>query len=46
MVFLMLTKHAPAICFDATATIDPEKYLALQAETVLHGLCRAPKAAE
>ena len=46
MVFLMLTKHAPAICFDETATIDPEKYLALQAETVLHGLCRAPKAAE
>ena len=46
MIFLMLTKHSPAICFDHTSTIDPEKYLALQAETVLHGLCRTPKAAE
>jgi AcrR family transcriptional regulator len=46
MIFLMLTKHSPAICFDHTSTIDPEKYLALQAETVLHCLCRTPKAAE
>jgi AcrR family transcriptional regulator len=45
MIFLMLTKHAPAICFDQTSTIDPEKYLAFQAETVLHGLCLTPKAA-
>lgn len=45
MIFLMLTKHSPAICFDHTADIDPEKYLALQAETVLHGLSLPPKAA-
>lgn len=45
MVFLMLTKHAPAICFDEKSNIDPEKYLAFQAETVLHGLSLAPKAA-
>ncbi|MDM0018065.1 TetR/AcrR family transcriptional regulator [Variovorax saccharolyticus] len=45
MIFLMLTKHSPAICFDHTSAIDPEKYLALQAETVLHGLCMPPKAA-
>ena len=44
MIFLMLTKHSPAICFDHTSSIDPEKYLALQAETVLHGLCMPPKA--
>jgi len=45
MIFLMLTKHSPAICFDHTSHIDPEKYLALQAETVLHGLSLPPKAA-
>ncbi|MGO4393209.1 TetR/AcrR family transcriptional regulator [Variovorax sp. M-6] len=45
MIFLMLTKHSPAICFDEKSDIDPEKYLALQAETVLHGLSLAPKAA-
>lgn len=45
MIFLMLTKHSPAICFDHTSNIDPEKYLALQAETVLHGLSLPPKAA-
>jgi hypothetical protein len=45
MTFLMLTKHSPAICFDEQSNIDPEKYLALQAETVLHGLSLAPKAA-
>lgn len=43
MIFLMLTKHSPAICLDARASIDPEKYLALQAETVLHGLSRRPE---
>lgn len=45
MIFLMLTKHSPAICFDEKSDIDPEKYLALQAETVLHGLSLPPKAA-
>lgn len=44
MIFLMLTKHSPAICFDEKSDIDPEKYLALQAETVLHGLSLPPKA--
>ncbi len=43
MMFLMLWKHSPAICVDGESEIDPQKYLALQAEIVLNGL-RAPKA--
>lgn len=44
MIFLMLTKHAAAICVDGETEIDPEKYLAIQAETVLHGLSLPPRA--
>jgi AcrR family transcriptional regulator len=43
MMFLMLWKHSAAICVDGESEIDPQKYLALQAEIVLNGL-RAPKA--
>ncbi len=38
MMFLMLWKHASNICVDDQTQIDPEKYLAIQAETVLFGL--------
>jgi TetR/AcrR family transcriptional regulator len=44
MIFLMLWKHSAMICVDDQAEIDPEKYLAIQAETVLHGLNMPPKA--
>jgi TetR/AcrR family transcriptional regulator len=44
MMFLMLWKHSAMICVDDQADIDPEKYLAIQAETVLHGLSMPPKA--
>jgi TetR/AcrR family transcriptional regulator len=44
MMFLMLWKHSAVICVDDQAEIDPEKYLAIQAETVLHGLNMPPKA--
>jgi len=43
MMFLMLWQHSAAICVDGESEIDPQKYLALQAEIVLNGL-RAPKA--
>lgn len=43
MMFLMLWKHSAAICVDGESEIDPQKYLALQAEIVLNGL-RASKA--
>lgn len=44
MIFLMLWKHSAMICVDGQSEIDPEKYLAIQAETVLHGLNMPPKA--
>ena len=44
MIFLMLWKHSAMICVDDQAEIDPDKYLAIQAETVLHGLNMPPKA--
>lgn len=44
MIFLMLWKHSAMICVDGESEIDPEKYLAIQAETVLHGLGMPPKA--
>jgi len=44
MIFLMLWKHSAMICVDGQSDLDPEKYLAIQAETVLHGLSMPPKA--
>jgi hypothetical protein len=44
MMFLMLWKHSAMVCVDDRSDIDPEKYLAIQAETVLHGLRTPPKA--
>lgn len=45
MIFLMLAKHSGTVCVDDQAQIDPEKYITLQADIVLHGFTRAPKAA-
>jgi AcrR family transcriptional regulator len=42
MVFLMLWKHSSAICVDGETELDPEKYLEIQADTVLYGLTRQP----
>ena len=42
MVFLMLWKHSAMVCVDGASTLDPEKYLATQAETVLYGLTVRP----
>jgi hypothetical protein len=39
MIFLMLSKHSAQVCIDGDNALDPEKYIALQAETVLNGLC-------
>jgi len=43
MIFLMLWKHSANICADDSADFDPEKYLAVQTETILHGLGAAPQ---
>jgi len=39
MIFLMLWKHSSSICVDPSVHLNPEKYLAMQADIVLHGLC-------
>jgi TetR/AcrR family transcriptional regulator len=44
MLFLMLWKHSAAVCVDGQSQLDPEKYLAIQADNVLHGLCAPRKA--
>lgn len=43
MIFLMLTKHSATVCIDDQAELDPETYLALQADIVLHGLAATPR---
>jgi len=42
MVFLMLWKHSAMVCVDGAATLDPEKYLATQADVVINGLAARP----
>jgi len=39
MIFLMLWRHSGSTCIDPDVPFDPLTYLALQTETVLHGLC-------
>lgn len=45
MIFLMSWKHSFASCGGCAATLDPEKYLELQIQTLLHGLCEPAAAA-
>ena len=42
MIFLMLWKHSAMVCVDGESALDPEKYLATQAEVVINGLCVRP----
>ncbi|MBS0429906.1 MAG: TetR/AcrR family transcriptional regulator [Proteobacteria bacterium] len=39
MMFLMLARHSVLACVDDAAALDPQRYLATQAEVVLQGLC-------
>ncbi|MDI3381510.1 TetR/AcrR family transcriptional regulator [Xenophilus aerolatus] len=39
MMFLMLARHSVLACVDDAAPLDPARYLAVQAEIVLQGLC-------
>lgn len=39
MIFLMAWKHSFGACNSSTAPLDPEKYLELQVQTLLYGLC-------
>jgi TetR/AcrR family transcriptional regulator len=38
MLFLAMWKHSLGTCADARITLDPEKYLNSQLDTILHGL--------
>lgn len=39
MIFLMSWKHSFGACADPATILDPEKYLELQVQTLLYGLC-------
>lgn len=38
LLFMILWKHAPEVC-GGTAALDPARYLAAQADLLLHGMC-------
>ncbi|HNZ90720.1 MAG TPA: TetR/AcrR family transcriptional regulator [Acidovorax sp.] len=38
MIFLVLCKHSMGACVPKALDLDPEKYLAMQADNLLHGL--------
>lgn len=40
--FLMLWKHSTPVCVDGDAQLDPEKFIAVQAEIVIQGLRSGP----
>jgi TetR/AcrR family transcriptional regulator len=39
MVFLVMMKHSLGVCAPQDFPLDPARYVAAQAETLLHGLC-------
>ncbi|MGZ5181455.1 MAG: TetR/AcrR family transcriptional regulator [Ramlibacter sp.] len=42
MVFLIMMKHSMNACVPKDFPLDPERYIAVQADTVLSGLCARP----
>ena len=42
MIFLIMMKHSLGACVPADQAIDPQRYLASQVETLIHGLCVRP----
>ncbi|MCJ0762291.1 TetR/AcrR family transcriptional regulator [Variovorax terrae] len=42
MVFLIMSRHSLGTCVPAGRMLDPERYIAAQVNTLLHGLCRQP----
>jgi len=44
MVFLIMMKHSMGACVPQDYPLDPERYIAVQADTVLSGLCARPLA--
>jgi TetR/AcrR family transcriptional regulator len=46
MIFLMSWKHSFGACACPSTILDPEKYLELQVQTLLYGLCPPGAAAQ
>jgi AcrR family transcriptional regulator len=42
MIFLTMMKHSLGACLPRDYALDPERYLASQADVLLHGLCARP----
>lgn len=42
MIFLIMMKHSPGACVPQGFPLDPERYIAAQVETLLHGFCTRP----
>jgi hypothetical protein len=42
MIFLIMMKHSLCVCVPGGYPLDPERYIASQVETLLHGLCKRP----
>ncbi|MEP6792463.1 MAG: TetR/AcrR family transcriptional regulator [Ramlibacter sp.] len=42
MIFLIMMKHSLGVCVPEGVELDPQRYIASQVETVLHGLCVRP----
>jgi AcrR family transcriptional regulator len=45
MIFLVMMKHSLGACVPEGYPLDPERYIASQVETLLHGLCVRPEVA-
>ena len=43
MIFLILAKHSNGTCADASLANNAGKYIAAQIDTILHGMCAAPR---
>jgi TetR/AcrR family transcriptional regulator len=43
MIFLIMMKHSLGACVPQGYPIDPERYIASQMDTLLHGLCVRPE---
>ena len=43
MIFLIMMKHSLGACIPQDYPLDPQRYIASQVETLLHGLCVRPQ---
>jgi TetR/AcrR family transcriptional regulator len=46
LMFLAMLTHSPGACMSKEYPLDPERYIASQVETLLHGLCTRAEATQ